>query len=151
MSPDPWRIGVLHGPNLNLLGTREPELYGAASLADLDRALAGLAGEEGAALETVQSNHEGALVDWLHETRTRAHGYLVNAAGLTHTSVVLRDALLATERPFVEVHLSNTAAREGFRHASLLADRAVGVVYGFGIQSYLLGLRGLLARLEEGG
>jgi 3-dehydroquinate dehydratase-2 len=144
-------IGVLHGPNLGLLGEREPAVYGAGTLGEVDQALGDLAEVLGARVVAFQSNHEGALVDWLHATRTEVEGYVVNAAGLTHTSVVLRDALLATGRPFVEVHLSNTAAREPFRHTSLLADRAAGVVYGFGAESYLLGLRGLLVRLDREG
>jgi 3-dehydroquinate dehydratase II len=142
-------LGVIHGPNLHLLGTREPGLYGTGSLEDVNRALNRLASDLGVHLEVIQSNHEGVLVDWITEASPRVAGFLVNAAGLTHTSVVLRDALLAVGRPFVEVHLSNTAAREAFRHRSLLADRAVGVVYGFGVQSYLLGLRGLAAHLDS--
>lgn len=146
---DPRRVGVLHGPNLHLLGTREPEVYGEASLGDVDRALGDLASELGVELATFQSNHEGALVDWLVESAPAVSGFLVNAGGLTHTSVVLRDTLVGVGRPFVEVHLSNTAAREPFRHRSLLADRACGVVYGFGVESYLLGLRGLVARFSN--
>lgn len=142
------RVGVIHGPNLHLLGTREPELYGATTLDGVNRALEGLAADLGVELEGVQSNHEGVLVDWITEEAPRVAGFLVNAAGLTHTSVVLRDALLGVGRPFVEVHLSNTSAREPFRHRSLLADRAVGVVYGFGVESYLLGLRGLVSHLD---
>jgi 3-dehydroquinate dehydratase II len=143
---EPARVGVLHGPNLHLLGAREPEVYGRATLEDVNGALRGLAAELGVELTFCQSNHEGALVDWLVESAPQVKGFLVNAAGLTHTSVVLRDALVGLGRPFVEVHLSNTAAREPFRHHSLLADRAAGVVYGFGVESYLLGLRGLVAR-----
>jgi len=146
---EPHRLGVLHGPNLDLLGTREPEVYGQATLEDVNRALRALAAELGVELVCFQSNHEGALVDWLGETAPQVKGFLVNAAGLTHTSVVLRDALVGVGRPFVEVHLSNTAAREPFRHRSLLADRAAGVVYGFGVESYLLGLRGLVARFPD--
>jgi len=145
----PPRLGVLHGPNLHLLGTREPEVYGRSTLEDVNEALRGLAAELGVELTFFQSNHEGALVDWLVESALQVEGFLVNAAGLTHTSVVLRDALVGVGRPFVEVHLSNTAAREPFRHHSLLADRAAGVVYGFGVESYLLGLRGLVARFPD--
>jgi 3-dehydroquinate dehydratase II len=145
------RIGVVSGPNLNLLGTREPDVYGSASLADIDARLHGLAAELGVELETFQSNAEGALIDYIHDASARVTGFLVNAGGLTHTSVCLRDALIGVGRPFVEVHLSNPSARESFRHVSLLSDRAVGVVVGFGAESYLLGLRGLAARLSTAG
>lgn len=141
------RIAVIHGPNLRLLGHREPDVYGTRTLADIDEALRDLAGELGVQLETVQSNHEGQLLDFIEEAAPRVGGFLVNAAGFTHTSVALRDALAGVARPFVEVHLSNTSAREDFRQRSLLAPVAAGVVYGFGIDSYLLGLRGLVARL----
>lgn len=144
------RIGVLHGPNLDLLGAREPQVYGSVTLAQVQDALEALARELGVALESVQSNHEGMLLDWVRDWAPRVEGFVVNAAGYTHTSVALRDALVATGLPFVEVHLSNTAAREPFRHRSLLSDRAAGVVFGFGAESYLLGLRGLLARLDAG-
>ncbi len=142
------KIGVLHGPNLQLLGRREPDVYGTATLAEIDRRLEALAAELGASLETVQSNHEGELVDWIAGAADRVDGFVVNAAGLTHTSVALADALRAVGRPYVEVHLSNTAARERYRHRSFLAPTAVGVVYGFGPDSYLLGLRGLVAHLN---
>jgi 3-dehydroquinate dehydratase II len=141
------RVGVLHGPNLRTLGRREPEVYGSTTLSGVDDALAGLARTLGVELEAFQSNHEGALLDWIEEVGDRVDGFLVNPGALTHTSVALRDALLAAGRPFVEVHLSNPAAREPFRHRSFLADAAAGVVYGFGTESYLLGLRGLAARL----
>jgi 3-dehydroquinate dehydratase-2 len=143
------RIAVLHGPNLRLLGTREPEVYGTLTLANVDARIDALAAELEVEIVRIQSNHEGELLDWIEETAPRVHGYLVNPAALTHTSVALRDALLGVGRPFVEVHLSNTAAREPFRHRSMLADRAAGVVFGFGIESYLLGLRGLVARLRS--
>jgi 3-dehydroquinate dehydratase II len=142
------RIGVVHGPNLNLLGRREPEVYGKVSLAEIEARLRGVAAELGAELETYQSNAEGALIDYIQEAAARVAGFLVNAGGLTHTSVSLRDALVGVGRPFVEVHLTNPVAREQFRRRSLLSDRAVGVVTGFGPDSYLLGLRGLVARLE---
>jgi len=138
---------VVHGPNLRLLGTREPEVYGTATLADVDAALDSLAGELGVEIESFQSNHEGELLDFLERAAPRMSGFLVNPGALTHTSVALRDALTGVGRPFVEVHLSNTAAREPFRRTSYLSDVAAGVVYGFGVQSYLLGLRGLVARL----
>jgi 3-dehydroquinate dehydratase II len=142
------RIAVIHGPNLHLLGTREPSVYGAASLADVNEALASLADELGVGLETFQSNHEGQIVDFLGEASARVDGFVVNPGGLTHTSVVLRDALVASDRPFVEIHISNTAARETFRHRSYLSDVASGVVFGFGIHGYLLALRGLAHRLS---
>lgn len=142
------KVAVLHGPNLRLLGRREPEVYGHWTLADVDGALTDLAGELGVELETFQSNHEGALLDFIEEASGRVSGFVVNPGGFTHTSVALRDALTGVERPFVEVHLSNTAAREPFRHHSYLSGVATGVVYGFGIHSYLLGLRGLVARLR---
>jgi len=141
---------VIHGPNLNLLGTREPGTYGSDTLDAIEARLRSLAGELGVALECFQSNHEGALVDRIQQARGWADGILINPAAYTHTSVALRDALLAVAVPFVEVHLSNVYAREPFRHRSLLADRAAGVVMGFGAESYLLGLRGLVARLRTG-
>lgn len=137
------RVLVVHGPNLNRLGTREPSVYGRDTLADIDARLVALGAELGAEVRCMQSNHEGAIVDVLHASD--AQGFVVNAAGLTHTSVVLRDALLSTGRPFVEVHISNVHARERFRHTSLLSDVAAGVVFGFGPVGYELALRGLLA------
>jgi 3-dehydroquinate dehydratase-2 len=142
------KIGVIHGPNLQLLGKREPEVYGRDSLDDVNRALASLAAELGATLETMQSNHEGEIIDFVAKMAPQVRGFLINPGGLTHTSVVLRDALVGVERPFVEVHLSNTASREEFRRRSYLAPVAAGVVFGFGLQSYLLGLRGLVGRLS---
>lgn len=140
------KILVLHGPNLNLLGTREPQVYGQTTLQEIDRALDELAAELGAAVICEQSNHEGRLVDVIQQAD--ADGILINPGGLTHTSVVLRDALLAVGTPFVEVHLSNVHAREPFRRKSLLADVAVGQVAGFGAASYTLALRGLLETLR---
>lgn len=141
------RIGVIHGPNLHLLGAREPDVYGTDTLEDVNDALESLAGDLDVALEIIQSNHEGEIVDFISEAAPRVHGFLINPGGLTHTSVVLRDALVGVERPFVEVHLSNTAAREQFRRHSYLSPVASGVVLGFGPQSYLLGLRGLVGSL----
>jgi 3-dehydroquinate dehydratase-2 len=143
------RVTVLNGPNLNLLGTREPAIYGRATLAEVESLVRAEAGTLGMAIDWVQSNHEGALVDAVQAARATARGLLVNAGGYTHTSVALRDALLAAGLPFVEVHLSNPYAREEFRHRSLTADLALGVVAGFGPQSYLLGLRALAARLAD--
>ncbi len=143
------RIAVVHGPNLNLLGVREPEVYGTATLDDVNRALAGLAVELGAVVEPFQSNSQGAILDFLAEVRGRAEGVIVNPAGLGHTSVALLDGLLAAGKPFVEVHLSNPASRERFRRHSYLAPAAVGVVAGFGVDSYLAGLRCLVNHLRR--
>lgn len=143
-------ILVLQGPNLDLLGTREPEIYGTTTLADIESELDALADVLGCRLRHVQSNHEGALVDAVRSAwQEGVVGALVNAAAFTHTSVAIRDVLSATELPFVEVHLSNTAAREAFRHRSLIADLASGVVMGFGAESYRLGLRGLWSVLAD--
>ena len=146
------KILILHGPNLNLLGTREPGVYGRVSLAEIDGKLAAWAEARDIRLRCVQSNHEGVLVDAVQAAASQqVAGVLVNAGAYTHTSIALRDALLATALPFVEVHLSNIHGRESFRHRSLLADRAVGVVCGFGGLSYQLGLEGLVAALERQG
>lgn len=142
------RIAVIHGPNLHMLGKREPEVYGYDSLDDVNEILAALAVELNVTLETMQSNHEGAIIDFISEAASRVDGFLINPGGLTHTSVILRDALVGVERPFVEVHLSNLASREDFRRHSYLAPVAAGVVFGFGLQSYLLGLRGLVGRIS---
>lgn len=143
-------MGVVHGPNLDRLGSREPEHYGTATLAEIDRAIEARAERAGARVVSVQSNAEGTLIDWIRDRSGEVDGWLVNAAGLTHTSVALRDALVASERPFVEVHLSNPYAREAFRSRSYLADAAVGIVCGFRASSYELALEGLLERLSDG-
>ncbi len=143
------RIGVVHGPNLGTLGLREPAVYGSVTLDEVDRRLGDLAGDLAVDLVPLRSNHEGEIVDFLEAEAAGARGFLVNPGGLTHTSVVLRDALLATGRPFVEVHVSNPHARESFRHRSLLSDISAGVVYGFGWRSYLVGLRGLVDQLRS--
>jgi 3-dehydroquinate dehydratase-2 len=143
-------ILVLHGPNLNALGTREPNEYGRASLADIERRLHELAPQLGCELECRQSNHEGVLIDAVYGSQPRVSGILINPAGLTHTSVALRDALKAVDRPVVEVHLTNPAAREPFRRSSLISGVALGVVQGFGADSYLLGLRALAGHLKGG-
>jgi 3-dehydroquinate dehydratase-2 len=141
------RILVVHGPNLNTLGSREPEIYGSTTLEELNAELSTRAKGRDAELEFFQSNHEGALIDRIQESRSWADGILINPAALTHTSVALRDALVSTELPVVEVHLSNVFAREGFRHHSYVSGIALGVVSGFGVTSYRLGLEALLDRL----
>lgn len=143
------RVAVLNGPNLNLLGIREPAVYGTASLADLERDVRAAATALDVELSWMQTNHEGALVEAVQGLRGTADGALVNPAGLTHTSVALRDAFLAVAVPFVEVHLSNIHAREEFRRRSLLADLAVGVVAGFGPAGYRFALEGLVAHLRD--
>lgn len=143
------RVAVISGPNLNTLGRREPGIYGKTSLAVIEERLREAASELGVGLDTFQSNAEGALIDHIQAAAERVDGFVVNAGGLTHTSVSLRDALTGSGRPFVEVHLTNPAAREPFRHTSLLSDRALGVVVGFGAESYILGFRGLVARLRS--
>lgn len=132
---------VIHGPNLNLVGTREPQIYGRDMLADIDRRLAVLADELGLSVETFQSNSEGDLVSRIQVAGQDADALLINAGAYTHTSIAIRDALLAVALPVIEVHLSNTYKREPFRHRSLIADIAVGQIVGFGAESYLLGLR----------
>lgn len=142
------RIAVLNGPNLNLLGEREPELYGRATLADIEAATRREAAALGVEVVWAQTNHEGELVEAIQRLRESADGALVNAAAFTHTSLAVRDALLAVRVPFVEVHLSNIFAREPARRQSLLADIAWGVVSGFGADSYRLALDGLVRRLR---
>jgi len=140
---------VLEGPNLNLLGEREPDIYGSATLDEVHALIALRAAELAVAVDFFQSNHEGALIDRLH--RRDFDGALVNAGGLTHTSVALRDALLAVRRPFVEVHLSDPSHREPFRQANYLADIALTSIVGLGPQGYLLALEALVRHLGDGG
>ena len=143
------KILVLHGPNLNLLGTREPEVYGRVDLGEINRRIEQLAQELDCEVRCFQSNHEGALIDALHEAQSWADGVIFNPAGYTHTSVALRDAVAAIHLPVVEVHLSNVQAREEFRRVSFVAPVCLGSVAGFGWRSYLLALRGLVAALGE--
>ncbi len=146
---EPNRVLVLHGPNLNLLGLREPGIYGSLTLAEINRALE----EEGKKLQAkvfpLQSNHEGVLVDAIHEALGQHQGILINPGAYTHTSVALRDAIAAVNLPTVEVHLSNIHRREEFRHHSYIAPVAIGQISGFGAQSYLLGLQALVHHLRN--
>lgn len=142
------KICVVNGPNLRLLGRREPHVYGRDGLDQINAELGELAGELGVTLDFFQSNHEGEILDYLEEVGSTARGILINPAGLTHTSVSLRDALTGIDLPVVEVHLSNPAAREEFRQRSFVAPVALGTVAGFGKKSYLFGLRGLVAHLQ---
>lgn len=142
-------ILVLHGPNLNLLGTREPGIYGAVTLAQIETRLSELASTLAVTVHSLQSNHEGILVDAIHAARDRDRGILINAGAYTHTSVALRDAITAVGLPTVEVHLSNIYKRESFRHHSYLSAVVVGQISGFGAHSYELGLQALVAHLNE--
>ncbi len=139
---------ILHGPNLNLLGLREPAIYGATTLAQIDSQLIELGASLGTAVQSFQSNHEGVIVDTIHAACGQHQGILINAGAYTHTSVAIRDAISAVQIPTVEVHLSNIYKREEFRHHSYLASISVGQISGFGANSYYLGLRALVAHLE---
>ncbi len=143
------KILILHGPNLNLLGTREPQIYGSLTLADINSKLIELAAEYQTDLTCKQSNHEGDLVDALQDGRTWAEGVVFNPGAYTHTSIALRDAISAIGIPVVEVHLSNVYAREEFRHVSMISAVCAGKVVGFGWRSYLLGLRALMEMLSD--
>lgn len=142
------RILVVHGPNLNLLGKREPEHYGSQTLAEIDADLAAAAKQLGVGLDSIQSNHEGELVDRIQEAMGQSDGILINPGGFTHSSVALRDALVATGLPVVEIHLSNVYARESFRHLSYVSPIAIGVISGLGAQGYRFGLEALVERLS---
>ena len=143
-------IAILNGPNLNLLGQREPEHYGTRTLADIEALLRRRAESDAVDLVFFQSNDEGEIVDWIQHTAPEVDAWLVNAAALTHTSVALRDALAQSGLPFVEVHLSNVFAREPFRHRSMLSDLALGVITGFKASSYVFGLEALIEHLGDG-
>jgi 3-dehydroquinate dehydratase-2 len=145
------RVLVLNGPNLNLLGRREPDVYGSATLDDIAQELTDLAADLGARVECRQTNQEGQLIDWLHDARDAFDGVLINPGGLTHTSVSLRDGIAAAGLPTVEVHISNTQARETFRHRSVTAPVCIGSIVGFGKNSYTLGLRALIDYLNAAG
>ena len=144
------RVLVINGPNLNLLGSREPDRYGTATLADIEMLVRARASTLNVALEWLQSNHEGELVDVVQQLRARADGAVVNLGGYTHSSVAIRDAFLATPMPFVEVHLTNLFQREAMRHHSVTADLALGVITGFGARGYVLALDALVAALRDG-
>lgn len=143
------RVLILHGPNLNLLGSREQSVYGTATLDAIDAALSKLGDELGVALDIRQSNHEGELVTWIQEARSGYAGIIINPAAYTHTSVAIRDALSAVELPTIEVHLSNVHRREEFRHCSYVSGVALGQICGFGPAGYLLALRGLCEHLSS--
>ena len=149
--PVPLRVLVVHGPNLNLLGTREPEIYGTKTQEDIDEELSALAVKADCEVECFQSNHEGMLIDRIQEARAWADAIIINPGGLTHSSVSLRDALSACDMPVVEVHISNVFAREAFRHTSLVSGIALGVISGLGTRGYRLALQGLLDHLRSGG
>ena len=143
------RIAVINGPNLNLLGTREPNIYGTATLADIEHDLASVAADLGVNLTFVQYNGEGQIIDAIHDQRGKADGILVNAGAYSHTSLAIRDALAGVAIPFVEVHLTNVYAREPERHKSVIAGIALAVICGFGAAGYELALRGIVKRLRE--
>lgn len=144
-----WHMQVIHGPNLNLLGQREPDVYGRLTLAEIDERLRAYAAEAGIKLQIFQSNHEGAIVDIVHQAAEWANGLVINAGAYTHYSYAIRDAIAGVGLPAVEVHLSNIHAREPFRHTSVIAPVCLGQIAGFGWQSYRLGLEVLIAHLSS--
>jgi 3-dehydroquinate dehydratase-2 len=146
--PEAVKIAVLHGPNLNLLGRREPEIYGRTTLSEIDARLQQAGREMGVEVVCRQTNSEGGLIDEVQRLAAEVNGIVINAGGYSHTSIALLDALVGVGRPYVEVHLSNVMAREPFRHRSLLAGSALGAIMGFGADSYVLGLQGLVSYLR---
>jgi len=144
------RVLIIHGPNLNLLGTREPEVYGSITLEEINKSLKNLAQEEGVELIIHQSNHEGQIIDWIQDYRQEVAAIVLNPGAFTHYSIAIRDALAAVALPVVEVHLSNIHQREEFRHHSVIAPVAQGQIAGFGPESYLLGLRAALGLIRKG-
>jgi 3-dehydroquinate dehydratase-2 len=143
------KILVIHGPNLNLLGTREPEVYGSVTLEEINGRLRAYAADKGIEVRTFQSNHEGAIIDAIHQAVGWADGLVINPGAYTHYSYAIRDAIAAIGLPTIEVHLSNVQARENFRHLSVIAPACLGQIAGFGWQSYVLGVEALLMRLTE--
>ena len=142
-------ILLINGPNLNLLGTREPDIYGNKTLNDIENDLTKVAKEKSINLECFQSNHEGEIVDKIQSSVRNIHGILINAGALTHTSISIRDALIGSKTPFVELHISNIFSREEFRKESFLTDKAIGIISGFGITSYFLALEGIIEFLSS--
>ena len=142
-------ILLINGPNLNLLGTREPEIYGNKTLNDIEQELTKAAVSKKIILECFQSNHEGEIVDKIHDSVNRIQGILINAGAFTHTSISIRDALIGSKIPFVELHISNIYSREDFRKESFLTDKAIGIISGFGISSYFLALEGITGYLNS--
>ena len=147
-------IRVIHGPNLNMLGIREPTFYGSSTLSEVNQALTLVASEMGIGCDCLQSNDEGQIVTWIQEAllskeTLQIDGFLLNLGAYTHTSLAIRDALFSVDIPFVEVHMSNIYAREGFRHTSMVADIALGVISGFGVRSYILGFEALGSYLQQ--
>jgi len=145
----PSPIFVLNGPNLNMLGKREPAIYGSATLDDVRRVVEKHAADIGVTTDFRQTNHEGELIEWVHESRDRATGIVLNAGAYTHTSIALFDALKSAERPVVEVHLSNIFARESFRHHSYVAPAAIGIICGFGVKGYTMAIDALVEYLRS--
>jgi len=142
-------ILLINGPNLNLLGTREPEIYGKKTLSEIEHYLEQAAKNKGTTLECFQSNHEGEIVDKIHNSVKNIQGILINAGAFTHTSISIRDALIGSKIPFVELHISNIFNREDFRKESFLTDKAIGIISGFGINSYSLALEGIISYLSN--
>ena len=144
-------ILLINGPNLNMLGTREPEIYGNKTLVEIENQMCQIASNKGVILECFQSNHEGEIVDRIHEKSEIIQGIIINAGAFTHTSISIRDALMSSKIPFVEIHISNIFTREEFRQKSFLTDKAIGIISGFGISSYFLALEGIIGYLENKG